>query len=200
MVDRGLLLDVKRLVGSMEIDPFAAALLAFRQQGIEMEPIGTPPQELIADATQRLMRDGRANAVLRPAIARLLKRWDGNSDGSLGQAERLLWEGAVAQAVSLIEELVRASPGSAGPTKRAARLLEQSDAPEANQEAVRLWDQLAAGVTQGSPLWHDAKLGGINALRRAGNSAEAQRRAKYVLLTSPKMSPVDRARYEQFSK
>jgi hypothetical protein len=200
LVDRDALGQVSVSDVEAGSDPFAASLLAYRQRGTESDALISPPPGLIADATLRLMRDGRQNPVLRQSIAQLLGRWEGNDDRSLGHAERLIWSGQMRQAVSIIDEMMRAQPADADFAKQGARLLETTGDAQALIEAVRIWDQLAGGTTQGTALWHEAKLAGIAALRRAGNLSEAQRRARYVLLTSPRMEESFRVQYESFAK
>ena len=175
LVDRELLGQVSLSNDTLGSDPFAAALLAYRQRGTQSEPLVSPPQRLIEIATERLMRDGRKNPVHRQSIARLLARWEGNDDRSLAHAERLLWDGQTEQSIQLIDELIRAQPRVMERTDQAAKLLAATGDAVATTEAIRLWDQLASGSSQGTPLWHDAKLSAIAALRRAGNIAEAQR-------------------------
>jgi thioredoxin-like negative regulator of GroEL len=162
--------------------------------------IHSPPPQWIDQATHRLMLDGRTNAALRQSIARLLARWEGNREQSLSQAERLLWSGQVEASVGMINELVRDEPNGGELARKGAELLQGSGDAAAMKEAIRLWDQLAAGTAQGSPLWHEAKLAAIAALNDAGNVAEAHRRANYVLLTSPKMTDDLRRQYESFAK
>lgn len=199
LIDRGLLGQVRLANDMVARDPFAGALLAYRERGTESDPLLSPPQDVIADATERLMRDGRENPVLRKSIARLLGQWQGNDDQSIEHAERLLWGGQIEQSVKIIHNLMRDQPGVAEVTVRAAKLLESSNDAEAMKEAIRLWDQLAAGAPQGTPLWHEAKLAGIAALRRSGNADEAQRRARYVLLTLPTMDDVYRQQYQSLA-
>jgi hypothetical protein len=64
-------------------------------------------------------------------------------------------------------------------------LLGSSSDAAVRDEAIKLWDELAAGTKQGSRAWHEAKLAGIRLLATSGKKAEAQRRAKYILLTTP---------------
>ena len=181
-------------------DPFATALLAYRRRGTETDALRSPPPQVVDDATLRLMLDGRANPVLRPSIARLLARWEGNQDGSIEHAERLLWLDQVDESTRVIKALIRAAPAALEVTRRGANLLQSSGKTSASEEAVRLWDQLAGGAPQGSELWHEAKLKGMAALRDSGDAAEAQRRAQYVLLTLPAMSDGLRRQYEGMAK
>ena len=200
LVDRDLLGQVSLSSDVVGLDPFASALLTYRQRGIDSEALQSPPPELIAVATERLMRDGRQNPVLRKSIARVLARWEGNDDRSLEHAERLLWDGRTEESIKVINELIRAQPADAGVTAQAAKLLTTIDNTAAMQEGIRLWDQLAGGAKQGTPLWHEAKLSAIAALRRVGSLAEAQRRARYVLLTLANLRDDYRRQYEALAK
>ncbi len=200
LVDRGQLSEVKLDSASQSADPFAAALLEFRRSGSEAQPLQSPRPEIIDDATDRLMRDGRENPAQRPAIARVLEGWPGNDRPSLDRAERLLWLDRTRDAIDLVKQVIQADPGSADATRQSARLLQQSRDPLAIAEAIRLWDQLASGTPRGSSLWHEAKLAAISALRQSGKVEEARQRARYLLLTMPTMDEPTRSQYESLSK
>ena len=75
-----------------------------------------------------------------------------------------------------------------------------SNDPPALAEAIKLWDELAAGSKLGSHRWHEAKLAAIELLQRAGKRVEAQRRAKYVLLTAPGIDQALQRRYQSASQ
>lgn len=200
LVDRELVGQVAAADGLDQADPFAAALLAYRQGGAVSDSLRTAPPEASTDATQRLMMDGRQDASLRLSIATLLATWEGNDKVSVELAERLIWMGSIADAIRVLDTLVQAQPNEREITTRAAELLDSAGNADAFQEAIRLWDRLAAGAAQGSQLWHDAKLAGIAALRRSRNLEESQRRARYVLLTMPAMEDALRTQYEAFAK
>ena len=123
LVDRDLLGQVSLPDDVVGMDPFAAALLEYRQRGAESEPLVSPPPGLIAVATERLMRDARQNPVLRQSSARLLARWEGNHDRSLEHAERLLWDGRTEESVKVINDMIRAQPAAAEVIDQAAKLL-----------------------------------------------------------------------------
>lgn len=197
LVDRTLL-DQVDLTRASADDPFVSALLAFRRQGTRLDVLSSVPADLINDATVRLMRDGRDDPSLRRSIASLLEDWSENEEPSLGRAERLLWADKIDEAVDVLEQLIQDQTGGSETIIAAARLLENSGRSGAAQRAVELWDRLAAGTRAGTPLWHTAKLSGIRTLKRMGNQSESQRRAKYVLLTIPKLDESYRKQYQTF--
>jgi tetratricopeptide (TPR) repeat protein len=200
LVDRGQLSQLQLESSSQSSDPFAAALVEFRRRGSDAQPLKSPRPEIIEDATERLMRDGRENVAQRPSIARVLEGWPGNDQPSLDRAERLIWLGRTRDAIDLVKQWMQADPGSADVTRQSARLLQQSRDPLAIAEAIRLWDQLASGAPRGSKLWHEAKLAAISALRESGKVEEARRRARYLLLTMPTMDQATRDQYESLAE
>lgn len=205
LVDREFLSAVVIPSEVADRHPFAMGLLDFRARGTTSPALSTPPSDWVDkgwldDAAERLMRDGRQAAAIRPAVAKLVAQWPLEQRSSVDQAECLLWLGQMAAAVKLLDEWVLGEPNSVDRIQQAAQLLESAELVEADREAVRLWDQLAAGVVQGSQSWHEAKLAGIAALRRAGNLQESQRRARYILLTLPNLEASWRSQYETFSQ
>ena len=200
LVDRGQLSQIKFASPAQSSDPFAAALVEFRRSGADSQALQSPPPEVIDDATERLMRDGRENAAQRPSVARVIEGWPGNDQPSLDRAERLVWLGRTSDAIALVNQVIQADPLSADVTRQSARLLQQSRDPAAIDEAIRLWDQLASGAPRGSSLWHEAKLAAISALRQSGKVDEARRRTGYLLLTMPTMDQRTRDQYEALSK
>jgi hypothetical protein len=201
-----LFLDRDTLAGlpARENEPatvtFADALLEFRRHTTLSDALRQPPPQRVADAIWRLMRDGRAYPQLRSPIADLIETWDGNSDPSLEHAERLLWKAQTESAVVMIQKLIDDAQDPAETTKRAALLLASVGDDQSRSEAIKLWDDLASGTKQGSLLWHQAKLAAIELLQQTGENEQAERRAKYILLTTPAMDENIRRRYEAINQ
>jgi hypothetical protein len=198
LLDRDALAAVP--AGQGDAGAFADALLEFRQHTTHCDALGQPPQEYLADAIWRLMRDGRAYPQLRTPIADLIEQWDSKAAPSLEHAERLLWKGQTESAVGMIRRLIDDAREPAETTKRAARLLASDGNPRSLREAIKLWDELSSGTKQGSPLWHQAKLAAIGLLRQLNEKEEANRRAKYILLTIPAMDESTRRQYKAVSQ
>lgn len=175
--------------------PFIDALLAFRRTGRAEGALSEVPADLRDDAAWRLMRDGRAHPRLRAAIAAQIDQWTEGSKRSLEQAERLLWQNRVDDAVKMLEALGGEAPNSAQVMKQAATLLGSADQREARQAAIRFWDQLATGARKGSLVWHEAKISAIRLLSQTGQQEEARRRARYILLTMPSIESTWKEQY-----
>jgi hypothetical protein len=199
LVDRASLAGIE-LPTNTQADPFAVALIAYRAKGTSSESLLAPPPQKIHQAAQRLMIDGRQNPSLRPSIAAVLEKWDPIGDPSFEDAERLLWAGKTDESTKMLQQIIRGQAASIEVARKAARLLASSDRADALNEAVALWDQLAAGTTQASPLWHEAKLASCAALTRAKRADESQRRARYILLTVPNLDENLRQQYEAYAR
>ncbi len=100
----------------------------------------------------------------------------------------------------MLRRLVAESPKSVETMKQAAELLGSLDSSKSRQSAIEFWDQLAAGTAQGSRTWHEAKLAAIGLLRQTGKKEDAQRRANYILLTTPNIDAAWKQQYEAASK
>jgi hypothetical protein len=175
---------------------FVDALRAFRQTAKDSDALGAPPTDLVEDAIWRLMRDGRTYPQNRASIAALIRQWVDPATASIEQAERLLWNDQIDESITMLRRLVAESPKSVETMKQVARLLGSSDRSKARWAAIQFWDQLAAGTSQGSRTWHEAKLAAIGLLKQTGKQEEAQRRAKYILLTTPNIDAAWKQQYE----
>ena len=198
-----LLLDrdaLSTLPAGVPSDVFVDALLKFRKTSTHSDVLLTPPPGLVEDFTWRLMRDGRRHPQQRKMIATLIEHWVASSEGSIGQAERLIWLGQLDRSIQMLRQLVKDSPKSTETVKRAAELLGSTRNQKTQQAAIELWDQLANGSTRGSVVWHQAKLSAIELLGQSGKEQEAQRRAKYILLTTPNIESEWKLRYEAAGK
>ncbi len=179
-----------------EAEPFIEALIRFRQQGTSTSALETVPTEYAADARWRLIRDGRSLPQLRPSIAKLLQKWNAETEPTFEQAELLLWSGDIAASIQMLRGLIQASARDLDALRQSATLLGAAKASIAHQEAIRQWDEIAAGSPQGSRLWHQAKIAAIGLLRRTGDHENANKRAKYILLTMPKIDASLRQQYQ----
>ncbi|MFK8113577.1 MAG: hypothetical protein AB8B91_15355 [Rubripirellula sp.] len=180
-------------VATDEREGFIDAVLEFRRSGQVSDALKSPPDGLLEQAVWRLMRDGRSYAQRRAPIAEMIGRWLDADDPSLEQAERLLWLGDIEKATNMLAQV---SKQSATAMKRAAKLLGSSGQAKAQSVGVQYWDRLAAGSKQGTPLWHEAKIAGIQLLTKAGKQEEAIRRAKYIQLTMPSMEQHWQSQYK----
>lgn len=176
------------------------AMLAFRIAAGANGPFERPPESLATIFVWRLMRDARLFPQMREAVAEMIESWPEGSTSSLGHAQRLIWQGRIAEAEKSLRGLTKASKRIGGTMAEAAALLGSSDDVKAQAAAVRWWDELAAGVPQGGAAWHEAKLASIRLLAKTGRREEAMRRAKYVLLTAPPSRDEVRQQYRELSQ
>ncbi|WP_146517806.1 tetratricopeptide repeat protein [Stieleria varia] len=185
-----LLLDegpfVKPAVGGLLSDADAKLIgevAAFRDHQQEMVTPADASEQLIELARWRLLRDGELDSSERKRVASLLVAWPSRDRWQTWTA--LLWSGDEATVVREIEQWLAESSQPGGDGRRAAKLLSEQASVASKGAAIKIWDQIASGVPRGSVEWHVAKLSAIALLQATGKSAEAVRRAKYVLLTSP---------------
>ncbi len=199
-----MLVDRDHLAGlpaGSDQDPFLGALLRFRQGGVIAAALQRIPNDFatndfVTDARWRLIRDGRELPQLRESIAQLIQQWSNESEPTFESAELSLWSGQVDQSVAMLRSLIKASGNDADVTIESANLLGFSDHPDAIAEAIRYWDIVAAGTRTGSGMWHQSKLAAIDLLRKSGNHAEANKRAKYILLTTPRLDEQQKRLYQ----
>jgi hypothetical protein len=200
LLDRSMIGDLPKRSEetSSPMDTACDQLLEFRRQPRD-NTLPAPPEPLIAIVSWRLMRDGRQYPQMRIPIATAINSWSAADEPSLDRAERLVWRSRILDAAAMLRTLVDFSPQRGEMMGRAAALLGASDNGEAKAQAIKLWDELAAGVPTGSGPWHDAKLASIRLLGQTGKSEEASRRAKYILLTSPPAEPKLKQQYQSAS-
>lgn len=198
-----LLLDRPQLAG-VSISPdadhaaFIQGLLTFRQKGQGLVGADGVPDRTIEVARWRLYRDGDQDPSKRKSIAAAIAQWP--SDDPWQSVKQKLWSGNEAAAISEINSLLQASEQPGTDRRRAAEVLGSHPSETARAAAIGFWDELASGLPRGSQSWHDAKLAAIDLLRQTGKASEAQRRAKYVLLTNPPANAALRSRYEVSTK
>ncbi len=184
-----------------EASKYLADAFAMRRDR-NIRPVASPeslPPIQTETLRRRLMADGHRDRELRIAIARWIDAWP--DDGPADQkAMRQVWTGNVTGAVSTLETFVAQDTASADRMRVAAELLASSDDPSAVFAAIDFYDRLAAGMPQGSQDWHDAKLASIRLLRQTGRIDDADKRARYVLLTADGLSDELRKRYDAFIK
>jgi hypothetical protein len=194
-----LLLDrdsLSALPSQASEESFVDALRKFRQTAKNSGVLQSPPADLVEDVIWRLMRDGRTYPQNRKLIVALIGQWVDPATASIEQAERLLWNGQIEESITMLRGFVGESPTSVHKMKQAAELLGSSESSKSREAAIQFWDQLAAGTAQGSRTWHEAKLAAIGLLRQSGKKADAQRRAKYILLTTPNIDSALQQQYE----
>ena len=172
------------------VDP----VIRFRRDG-DAEP---SPQEIgqnLEAIKRRLIRDGQADQTIRKRIAKLLVKW--NDHSAIDQVAIELWLGNVSKAVSVTDALLKDNH-QVDRLVQAATLFQESDSPESQRAAIRLWDQLAAGSAVGSEPWHRGKLAAIRLLDRIGKKAEASKRSQYILLTLTNLTEAQKTSYQSF--
>ncbi len=108
----------------------------------------------------------------------------------------MLWSSEVDAAITMLDNLIESSGHDVDTLRQAATLLASAGHRKANDEAIRKWDEIAAGVPRGSQLWHEAKLASIKMLRNSGQHEAANQRAKYILLTMPTIDANRKQQYE----
>ena len=168
------------LADSAPEDPFAKKLLAFRRGKSVAASLTDPPPSKMDAARWRLMRDATLDKNRRIAIADLLNQWGGDWSDKI---PLLVWAGQGDAAFRLATETSSQVDQPAKVWRLLAESLGQSDQAGDRKRSVEVWDQLAGGLPQGSTNWHQAKIAAIEMLRQTGNTAEATKRAKYILLT-----------------
>jgi hypothetical protein len=117
----------------------------------------------------------------------VLQAWGFDSEPTFPQAECLLWAGDNDQAIQMLNRLIDSSARDRDVLRQAATLLGTADASVPQQTAIQIWDQIAAGSPATSEGWYQAKIAAIVLLRKMGDHEAANRRAKYILLTTPNM-------------
>lgn len=192
---------------------FYARLLPFRRD--RLRPDTLPWKAVLEftaeesdDVVRRLVRDGLADPQDRDrngrAILRLIDALDAvGGDRAVDEQQRaraLCWTGQWQQARSLLQQAIDASPADAGPLRTAAEVLGQCPAAAAQREAIALWNRVAAGLPQGTPAWHEAKLAAADLLIAVGDPQQARRLVRYVLLTQPPEDAAMLARYQTLAK
>lgn len=205
LLDRNRLSDLPaRAAGELsETAEACEGLLEFRRSGSGSLPV--PPASLAEIFRWRLMRDGRQYPQLRVPIARGIDGWpaaivSSGDDAELDLAERLVWLDRTPEAVRKLREVARRSDSPGETLRAAAELLSASDNDQARQAAIEIWDELAAGMPQGSRQWHRAKLASMRLLQQLGRQSEAARRAGYVLLTTPPSEEDLKAEYHSIAE
>ncbi|TWU30559.1 hypothetical protein [Novipirellula artificiosorum] len=179
-------------------DPRSEDFLQYRRGNGQVDFALPSDPDRLDDVAWRLMQDGRHDAARRKAIANLLLRSPDLSTDTIDHAERLVWSGQVDAAIAAIDSHIREADNPRETLTQSATMLGDSGNSQALRESIRLWDQLATGLPLGSESWHTAKLAAISLLYRSGDRSEAERRAKYVLLTSPPQDAPIADRYRQF--
>lgn len=177
-------------------DPWIAAALKARENpdsSVDLSPEGVLADDLI----WRWLQDGEQEPPLRTSIARRINAFSSESLSPLDEARLMLWQGQIDGAIDLLERWLSQTKDRATLAQAASMLGEfAKDSNLAATKATQWWDKLAAGSPKNSGPWHQAKLSAIKLLSQSGQASEADKRARYILLTSPAMSPSHRKAYE----
>lgn len=146
-------------------------------------------------AEWRLMKDGRDNVEMRYRVSAAIETWLPGNDPNIESIERLAWQGKHDEAKEMTRQVLANSNDRTGDLKRLATRTAGSRDQADQKFALGLWDELAGGVKQSSPDWHEAKLSAASLLIQLGQRDEAIRRLKYVLLTQPPKTEELQTRY-----
>ncbi|QEG38441.1 hypothetical protein [Roseimaritima ulvae] len=200
-------------LGVVAEDAFAASLLKFRREAVNADTLVVPVegvaaedaqlwQQTLADAVQRLQRDGQGNAAERARLGKgMLRLLDAMDEPPAGverlRARALAWSGQWQQAEQLFQKQIDASPGDLKAVRAAAEGLAESANPQAKRLAIEYWTRIAAGVPQGSGAWHQAKLATIRLHLAVQDRQAAIKLGRYVLITRPPEDQALREQYEQ---
>ncbi|XZE51657.1 hypothetical protein SH139x_003318 [Planctomycetaceae bacterium SH139] len=207
-------------VGDASPQAFAHDLRRVRIDGINPEALALSPpalpdrDQIELLALERLHEDARNAAELRSLLGRAMLRISatGKSTASetlsprlarryqLIQADALAWSGDWQAAFDKFTGLLSEARQPGEVLSHAGETLANLGNPAAAAEAVKLWNRYATGLPPGSDRWHQAKLATAAALRDAGDSAEASKLARYILLTSPPTSAELRNQYQRFAE
>ena len=142
----------------------------------------------------RLIRDGILDPKKQPRLGRVLRDWP-EADPWL-KARGTLWMEVNAKSIGELTLLgLSKVPGA---TQRAIEILLETKSDEATRSAVTLADRLASRLPIGSEAWHEWKLKAITWLKQVGQTDEAVKRAKYILLTRPPQDATLKEAYRAF--
>ncbi len=148
----------------------------------------------------RLMNDAITNSSVRVPVAKLIESWPGVSSATLYKVQRLAWLGQLDQARAAARKLADASTTPGETIREIAAIFEGCDDKQLRREAVVWLDELASGLPRGSDDWHDAKIRAAQLLAFAGETDEAKKRVRYILLTQPPEEEELRHRYDSIAK
>ncbi|MEL6109647.1 MAG: hypothetical protein AAFU85_26865, partial [Planctomycetota bacterium] len=145
-------------------------------------------------ARWRLVRDGILEPKKQPLLGPTLRGWPQADQWLSARGE--LWVEVNEKTIANVVLLgLDRKPGR---TERAIDLLLETKSDEAIRAAITLADRLVSRFSIGEERWHEWKLKAIAWLHQTGQSAEATKRARYILLTNPPKDPDVKARYEAF--
>jgi hypothetical protein len=160
-----------------------ASLMRFRQGRERQVSLDGLSEEMRERVRWRLRRDAFLQPQRRPAIGAVLLRFPDATPWQQAVAE--FWGSPDRGTIGRIRQLALAAEASSGRLQQAIGVLARGGNREATSVAVELSDRLANSHAIGSESWYRAKLRAIELLGAAGESAEAKKRARYVLLVRP---------------
>ncbi|QDS92123.1 hypothetical protein FF011L_08590 [Roseimaritima multifibrata] len=202
---------------SFPLPDLIARLFAFRRSPPnaiafkDWHPTSTDPAEIatLQDAIQRLFLDGGTEPARRVETGKVILQLQqqmtsqdpakANDDGiaSNDMARALIWSGDWEKGKQIYQDLIQSEPGNLKQMTAAAKGLSESDQQPALRESADLYNQIAAGLPQGSSAWHRAKQAAIQIKIRTDDSEEAMKLCRYILLTQPPQDVAVRERYQQ---
>ena len=179
-------------------DAFASEFLRFRRNHLSEELTTKPAENRVALARWRLTRDGESNPSAANRIAKQMQGWPPGT--SIQRATEMVWLGKSQEAVDLVAEEVKSSAKPTHLWKSLVRVLANSNNISNKKIAVEVWDRLATGLPKGSDTWHQAKISAIELMIEMGQTQQAAKRSKYVLLTNAPADESLRLRYQRAAK
>jgi hypothetical protein len=162
------------------------------------------PENILSIETRslahRLIQDGASESLRRQAIAKcvLSCRDKLEPQDSRLVLTALIWDGQDDEAIKTLDVFLGDKP-TARSMQETAHALAQSARPETRRKAIEIYDQLSAKLPRGIPQWHQAKCDAIDILLKL-SPEEAEKRAKYILLTQSEIPEPYRAKYEIIAK
>ena len=176
------------------------SLLRFRTNLQTSPELQNPDESWQASIERRLMNDAIANSSFRVPIAKLIESWPGVSSATLNHVQRLAWLGQLDQTRAAARQLADGSTTPGETIREIAAVFEGCQDKQLRREAVVWLDELASGLPRGSDDWHDAKIRAAQLLAFAGETDEAKKRVRYILLTQPPEEEELRHRYDSIDK
>ncbi len=172
------------------------SLLRFRTNLQASPELQNPDEQWRAAIENRLMNDAMVNSTVRVPVAKLIEAWPGAASTTLNHLRRLAWLGQQDQTRAAAQQLADTSNTPAETIRDLAAVFESCDDKQLRREAVHWFDELASGLPRGSDDWHDAKIRGAQVLALVGETDEAKKRVRYVLLTQPPQDENLKHRYD----
>jgi len=184
--------------------PLIDWLYAIRSGGAIVAVPESQDNNLRAAAGIALMIDGQKSASMRATIGDAMTALLSNVPGAqLAHSQAAVWTGNWQLAPTLLDSWIADRPSAEQAeiaSMQAAKLLSQANDPAAKEAALGRYLNLSKAVSSKSPRWHSTKLATIESMIATGKADEAQRLARYILITRPPSDEETKASYEDLAK